>query len=104
VRGIGEPGPYNLAGSGLLTMSDVADALGWYSVPVPKPLVDATAEVATRLPLMPEQVAWIHSVRKPVLMRTTRAKKLLRWRPKHTARATLKEMASAQRAARYSAA
>ena len=35
VRGIGEPGPYNLAGGGLLTMRDVADALGWYSVPVP---------------------------------------------------------------------
>jgi nucleoside-diphosphate-sugar epimerase len=104
VRGLGEPGPYNLAGSGLLTMSDVADALGWYSVPVPKPLVEATAEIATRLPLMPEQVAWIHSVKKPVLMRTARAKKLLRWRPKHTAKATLKEMASAQRAARYSSA
>jgi UDP-glucose 4-epimerase len=104
VRGLGEPGPYNLAGRGTLTMKDVADALGWYSVPVPRPLVDATAEIATRLPLMPEQVAWIHSVRKPVLMKTTRAKKLLRWQPKHTAKATLKEMADAQRAARYSAA
>src|SRR5918998_858672 len=79
-------------------------ALGWYSVPVPRPLVEATAEIATRLPLMPEQVAWIHSVKKPVLMRTARAKKLLRWRPKHTAKATLKEMADAQRAARYSSA
>ena len=104
VRGVGEPGPYNLAGGGTLTMSDVADALGWYSVPVPRPLVEATAEIATRLPLMPEQVAWIHSVRKPVLMKTERAKKLLRWRPKHTAKATLKEMADAQRAARYSSA
>jgi len=104
VRGLGEPGPYNLAGSGTLTLSDVADALGWYSVPVPKPLVEATAEIATRLPLMPAQVAWIHSVKKPVLMKTARAKKELRWRPKHTARATLKEMAEAQRAARYSSA
>jgi UDP-glucose 4-epimerase len=104
VRGVGEPGPYNLAGGGTLTMSDVADALGWYSIPVPKQLVDATAEIATRLPLMPEQVAWLHSVRKPVLMKTDRAKKLLRWRPKHTAKATLKEMADAQRAARYSSA
>jgi nucleoside-diphosphate-sugar epimerase len=104
VRGLGEPGPYNLAGSGTLTMSNVADALGWYSVPVPKPLLDATAEVATRLPLMPEAVAWIHSVRKPVLMKTDRAKKQLRWRPKHSARATLKEMAEAQRALRYSSA
>ena len=59
--------------------------------------MDATAEIATRLPLMPEQVAWIHSVRKPVLMKTERAKKELRWRPKHTARATLKEMADAHR-------
>jgi UDP-glucose 4-epimerase len=104
VRGLGEPGPYNLAGAGTLTMSDVADALGWYSVAVPKPLVDATAEIATRLPLMPETVAWIHSVRKPVLMKTDRAKKQLRWRPKHTARAALKEMAEAQRALRYSSA
>ena len=71
---------------------------------MPRPLVDATAEIATRLPLMPEQVAWIHSVRKPVLMKTARAKKLLRWRPKHTAKATLKEMADAHRAARYSSA
>src|ERR671922_1948965 len=98
VRGLGEPGPYNLAGSGTLTMKDVADALGWYSIPVPKPLVDASAEIATRLPLMPEQVAWIHSVRKPVLMRTTRAKQQLRWRPRHTAKATLKQTADAQRA------
>jgi UDP-glucose 4-epimerase len=104
VRGLGDPGPYNLAGSGTLTMSNVADALGWYSVPVPKPLLDATAEVATRLPLMPEAVAWIHSVRKPVLMKTDRAKTKLRWRPKHSARATLKEMAEAQRALRYSSA
>jgi UDP-glucose 4-epimerase len=104
VRGLGEPGPYNLAGAGTLTMSDVADALGWYSVPVPKPLVDATAEVATRLPFMPETVAWIHSVKKPVLMKNERAKKQLRWRPKHTAKATLKEMAEAQRALRYSSA
>jgi nucleoside-diphosphate-sugar epimerase len=36
VRGKGEPGPYNLAGGGTLQMSDLADALGWYSVPVPE--------------------------------------------------------------------
>jgi UDP-glucose 4-epimerase len=104
VRGLGEPGPYNLAAKDVLTMSDVADALGWYSVPVPKPLVEATAEIATRLPLMPDAVAWIHSVKKPVLMKTDRARKLLRWQPKHTSKATLKEMAEAQRAARYSSA
>ena len=104
VRGLGEPGPYNLAGSGILTISDVADALGWYSIPVPMPLAEATAEIASRLPMMPETVAWLHSVKKPVLMRTAKAKKQLRWRPKHTAKATLKQMAAAQRAERYSSA
>jgi UDP-glucose 4-epimerase len=98
VRGLGELGPYNLAGGGVLTLGDVAEALGWYSVPVPKPVVDATAEVVTRLPLVPESVAWIHAVKKPVLMKTDRARKLLRWRPRHTARETLQAMVEAHRA------
>ena len=97
VRGVGQPGPYNLAAGGALTFSDVADALGWYSVPVPRLAVEATAEVVTRLPLLPASVGWIHSVRKPVLMKTDRARKELRWRPKHTAKATLQEMARAER-------
>jgi nucleoside-diphosphate-sugar epimerase len=98
VRGVGEPGPYNLAGGGTLTVGALADALGWYSVKVPRVAVDATAEVVTRLPLAPDSVAWLHSVRKPVLMRTDRARKLLKWRPKHTSLATLREMAAAHRA------
>jgi nucleoside-diphosphate-sugar epimerase len=104
VRGVGEPGPYNLAGDGTLTMARVADALGWYSVPVPKPLVDVTTEVVTRLPLVPASVAWLHSVKKPVLMKTDRARRLLRWRPKHTGRATLKETVAAEREEHQSAA
>ncbi|MBD0281266.1 MAG: NAD-dependent epimerase/dehydratase family protein [Thermoleophilaceae bacterium] len=98
VRGVGEPGPYNLAGDGVLTIEDVATALGWYSVPVPRPIVEATAEVVTRLPVVPDSVAWIHSVRKPVLMRTDRARRLLRWRPEHTSKATLQAMVAAHRA------
>ena len=98
VRGLGEPGPYNLAGGGVLTAADIADALGWYSVPVPRPVVDATAEVVTRIPLVPESVAWIHSVKKPVLMKTDRARRLLRWRPQHTSKATLRAMVAAHRA------
>jgi UDP-glucose 4-epimerase len=97
VRGVGEPGPYNLAGRGTLTMSDLADALGWYSMPVPRLALDATAEIATRLPLLPDSVAWLHSARKPVLMKTDRARQLLKWRPKHTSRDTLEGMVKAQR-------
>jgi UDP-glucose 4-epimerase len=98
VAGKGEPGPYNLAGSGTLTASDLADALGWYSVPVPGAAVEAVAEVASRLPLAPDSVSWLHTLRKPVLMKTDRARKLLGWRPKHGGRATLRAMVEARRA------
>jgi UDP-glucose 4-epimerase len=97
VSGRGEPGPYNLAARGTLTMTNVADALDWYAVPVPGMMVEAAAEVASRLPMAPASVAWLHSVKKPVLMKTDRAQKQLGWRPKHTATATLKEMIGAGR-------
>ena len=97
VRGVGEPGPYNLAAGGTLTFSHLADAMGWYSVPIPKLAVEATTEIATRLPFVPESAGWLHSVRKPVLMKTDRAKTQLKWRPQHTARRTLDEMVRAQR-------
>ena len=97
VRGLGEPGAYNLAAGGTLTFSDLASALGWYSVPIPKRAAVATAELATRLPFTPEAAGWLHSVRKPVLMKTDRARTLLKWKPKHSARRTLEEMCAAQR-------
>jgi UDP-glucose 4-epimerase len=93
----GPPGPYNLAGGGTLRMSDLAGALGWYSIPIPELAVDATAEVISRLPMTPPQLAWIHSVRKEVLMKTDRARKELKWRPKHSSRGTLKELVAAHR-------
>jgi UDP-glucose 4-epimerase len=99
VRGVGEPGPYNLAGRGTLKMSDVADALGWYSVPIPERAVGATAGIVDRLPMAPESVSWIHAVRRPVLMKIERARDELNWKPEHTARATLREMVQARREA-----
>jgi nucleoside-diphosphate-sugar epimerase len=100
VAGNGEPGPYNLAGGGTLTFSDLADALGWYALPVPGAAARAAADVATKLPLAPDSVAWLHSVRKPVLMKTERARKELGWRPKYSGKATLKAMVEARRAER----
>ena len=89
VQGRGRPGAYNLAGRGELTLSHLATALGWYSVPVPDLAVDATAEIVSRLPFLPAEAAWVESLRRPVLMDTTKARRELRWRPKHDARATL---------------
>jgi UDP-glucose 4-epimerase len=97
VLGRGEPGAYNLAGDGTITMSDLARELGYYSVPVPDLAVDATAEVVSRLPLMPDEVTWIEAVRRPTLMDTARARRLLRWRPKWDAAATLRQTVAAAR-------
>jgi UDP-glucose 4-epimerase len=97
VHGKGEPGPYNLAGNGKLTMSDLADALGWYTIPIPELAVDATAEIIARMPVKPPALSWIESLRKPVLMKTDRAKKLLGWKPEHTSKGTLKELVGAYR-------
>jgi UDP-glucose 4-epimerase len=97
VLGRGEPGVYNLAGAGELTMSDLATALGWYSVPLPEIAVDAAAELVARLPFIPAEAQWIEAVRTPVLMDTHKARRELRWRPQHDARETLREMVDAAR-------
>jgi UDP-glucose 4-epimerase len=97
VLGRGEAGAYNLAGDGTITMSDLASALGYYSVPVPDLAVDATAEIVSRLPLMPDEVTWIEAVRRPTLMDTGRARRLLRWCPKHDAAETLRATVAAAR-------
>ncbi|HEY1523319.1 MAG TPA: NAD-dependent epimerase/dehydratase family protein [Solirubrobacteraceae bacterium] len=100
VLGRGAPGVYNLAGPGELRMSDLADALGWYSIPIPDLALDATAELLARLPFIPAEAQWIESVRAPVLMDTAKARRELRWRPKHDAAATLREMVDAARSER----
>jgi nucleoside-diphosphate-sugar epimerase len=97
VVGRGEPGVYNLAGPGELTMSDLASALGWYSVPMPEIAMDAAAELVARLPFVPAEAQWIEAVRTPVLMNTAKARRELGWRPRHDARETLQQMVDAAR-------
>jgi nucleoside-diphosphate-sugar epimerase len=93
----GTPGVYNLAGPGELTMRDLAEALGYYTVPVPELAVDATAEVIARLPFMPDEASWIEAARIPVLMDTAKARKQLQWRPRHDALETLRATVEAHR-------
>jgi nucleoside-diphosphate-sugar epimerase len=97
VVGRGSPGIYNLAAPGTLRMSDLAEALGWYSVPVPEVAVKTAAELVADVPFMPAQAQWIEAVRRPVLMDTSKARKELRWRPRHDALETLREMIEAAR-------
>jgi UDP-glucose 4-epimerase len=97
VTGRGEPGIYNLAGSGRLTVGQLAEELGWYSIPVPELAVDAVAEMIGRLGFLPAQAQWIAAFREPVIMSTTKARSQLRWRPRYGALQTLRETITASR-------
>jgi UDP-glucose 4-epimerase len=97
VLGRGAPGVYNLAGPGEMTVKRLAEELGWYSIPVPELAVDAVAEMIGRLGFLPAQVQWISAFREPVIMDTAKARRELRWRPKHDALQTLRETITAAR-------
>jgi UDP-glucose 4-epimerase len=97
VIGEGEPGVYNLSGPGELTVSDIAHELGWHAMPAPQLAVGATAELVAHLPFLPDEAAWIETVRRPVLMDSTRARRELHWMPHHDARQTLRETVAAVR-------
>ena len=95
-RGAGTPGAYNLAGEGTITLGDLAHELGWRSVPVPSQLVTAAA-VGAALPLVPSQAQWVNAGRVPVVMDTKKARRELRWRPKHDTREVLRLTVAAAR-------
>lgn len=95
--GRGSPGVYNLAGPGQLTIKLLADELGWYSIPVPELAVDAVAEMIAHLGFLPAQAQWIAALREPTIMDTAKARRELRWRPKHDALGTLRETIAATR-------
>ncbi len=97
VLGRGEPGVYNLAGPGEMTVKLLAQELGWYSIPVPELAVDAAAEMVARLGFLPAQAQWIAAFREPVIMSAAKARRELRWRPKHDAAQTLSETVQAAR-------
>ena len=99
VIGQGRPGTFNLAGDPAITAGDVARALGWRAVPIPRAALGALAEAVSRAPFVPAQARWINAIRKPVLMDTGKARRELRWRPRHDARGTLRETVDGARAA-----
>jgi UDP-glucose 4-epimerase len=98
ILGSGQPGPYNLAADGQITITDLAHALGWYSVPVSDLLMDATAKVVSTLPLMPVEARWINALTVPVLADCERAKRELNWVPRHDSLETLSQTVAAARA------
>jgi UDP-glucose 4-epimerase len=97
VLGRGTPGIYNLAGPGQLTVRQLAEELGWYSIPVPELALDVIAEMIGRLGFLPARAQWIAAFREPVIMSAHKARSELRWRPKQDALETLRETITASR-------
>lgn len=96
----GAPGVYNLAGSGTITLTDVARELGWRSVPMPGPAVTAAAELVKGLGrLLPQNLEWVHVARGSVRMDTAKARAELGWQPRHDADETLRQTIAGAKAA-----
>ena len=98
VVGEGEPGIYNLAAEGEVTLTDLARALGWYAMPVPEVTIDMTAKIVSSLPLMPSRAVWISAIRVPVLMDCTKAIEKLGWEPEYDVLDTLADTIAGARA------
>lgn len=88
------PGVYNIAGDGVVTVADVARALGGRPVRVPAVAATAASAAISRVPRVPSMLEWLHSARTSMVMDTTKAKTQLGWRPLHSAAETLEALAS----------
>jgi nucleoside-diphosphate-sugar epimerase len=97
VEGRGEPGAYNLAGEGEIQIADIAHALGWRSVRVPRPALGAGTAVAGRLSFLNPQLEWATALSTPVIMDTTKARTQLGWDPRFDAAETLLQTAISAR-------
>ena len=88
------PGAYNIAGNGVVTISEVAAVLGGRPVRVPVAAASAASAAISRLPFVPTLVEWLHVARASVVMDTTRAQRDLGWRPTHTSAEALESLAA----------
>ena len=87
------PGAYNIAADGVMSMSELAEALGACPVRVPRIAATAASEVIARVPFVPSALEWLHVGRTSVVMDTSKAKTQLGWTPKYTAAETLSALA-----------
>jgi UDP-glucose 4-epimerase len=93
--GSGQPGIYNLAADGEVSLSEVAAATGTRATRIPQAVATAASAILAKLPMVPAGAEWVHVARNSVVMDTTRASKILGWSPRFTSPETLDALASA---------
>src|SRR6202048_445519 len=76
-------GAYNIAGDGVISVSDMVSALGGRPVRVPHAAATVASAVISRLPFVPAALEWLHVGRTSVVMDTGKAKAELGWGPKY---------------------
>lgn len=89
VVGAGPPGAYNIAGDGTITFGDYVRAVGAVPVPVPHAVLGLASRLLAAAPVAPAWAEWVHTLRVPMVMDTTKAREQLGWTPRHTAAQTL---------------
>jgi nucleoside-diphosphate-sugar epimerase len=90
------PGAYNLAGDGEVTVSEVVEALGGRTIPVPAATASAASAVVSRLPSISSMLEWLHAARTSVVMDTSKAKTGLGWAPTYSSAETLALLAATE--------
>ncbi len=88
------PGAFNVAGDGMMRISEVAKMIGKRSLSVPRGLCHAVAWLLwqLRLGLVEAPPGVLDFTAYPWVLDTTRAKELLGWKPKHDTEQTLRIM------------
>jgi nucleoside-diphosphate-sugar epimerase len=99
IAGEGQPGAYNLAGKGEVSVAEIAASIGWRSVRVPGPAASVGTGLAKRLRFASPQLEWAAALATPVLMDASKARRELGWNPCFDAAETLLQTAISAREA-----
>ena len=98
VLGAGPPGAYNLAGSGEVSVSEIARELGWPVWRMPRGVAVSLrrlAELSRWTP--PELQFYSHLLTSPMTVSCAKAERELGWKPRHDAKSVLTETITAAR-------
>ena len=90
------PGAYNIAGDGVVSVSDMVSALGGRPVRVPHVAATMASAVLARVPFVPSALEWLHTGRTSVVMDIGKAKSELGWTPQFSSAQTLAELAESR--------
>jgi nucleoside-diphosphate-sugar epimerase len=85
-------GAFNLAADGVLRQPDIADAFGGRPLHLPRPWALRLVGALWQAGVQPLDPGWLEMAFRVPFMDTGRARDVLGWRPRHTAREVLDEV------------